>query len=145
MKKEFICCCGLYCEHCAVKAKITPAANTLYQEMVQAGFADVIDYIPGGSGFWPFLESMASGGLCASCKEGGGDPGCAIRICAREKGMEMCALCTEYPCLKFETFFQGYVECKQDNEILRTQGMEAWIVLQDDRLKRGYVYVNEKA
>ena len=59
MDKKFICYCGLYCENCAVMAKVAPAAKTLYDEMLKAGFEDVINYIPGGDGFGPFLKGMA--------------------------------------------------------------------------------------
>lgn len=139
MNKAYICYCGLYCENCAVMSKIAPAAKTLYKEMCDAGFEDVIQFIPGGEGFWPFLKEMAEVGLCISCKDGGGNPGCAIRICAKEKAVEVCALCEEYPCDKINAF-QGYPEMKQDNELIRTKGMDAWANLQDERRKNNFTY-----
>ena len=142
MNKTYICYCGLYCENCAVMTKVTPAAKVLYEEMRNAGFADVIQYIPGGDGFWPFLKSMAEDGICISCKDGGGNPDCAIRICAKEKEVEVCALCEEYPCDKINVF-QGYPEMKQDNELLRAQGMDAWAQLQDERRKNVFTYSRE--
>ena len=139
MDKAYICYCGLYCENCAVMTKVSPAAKLLYKEMGDAGFADVIQYIPGGDGFWSFLRGMAEDGICVSCKDGGGNPGCAIRICAKEKGVELCAWCDQYPCEKLDAF-HGYPEMKQDNELLRSQGMDAWAKLQDERRKSGFTY-----
>ena len=139
MDKTYICYCGLYCENCVVMAKITPAAKALYDEMRIAGFEDVINYIPGGDGFWPFLKGMAENGLCVSCKDGGGDPDCAIRLCAKEKEVELCAFCDEYPCGKIDAF-QGYSMIKQDNELIRAQGMDAWAKLQDERRQNGFTY-----
>ena len=139
MDRKYICYCGLYCENCAVMAKIAPAAKVLYEEMRDAGFEDVIGYIPGSDGFWPFLKGMAEDGICVSCKDGGGDPSCAIRICAKEKAVEICAFCEEYPCEKINAF-QGYPVMKQDNELLRAQGMDAWSALQDERRKSGFTY-----
>jgi hypothetical protein len=104
MDKKFSCYCGLYCKHCVVKVKVEPAAKVLYDEMKKAGFEDVISFIPGGEGFWPFLKSMANDGLCISCRDGSGDPDCTFRKCAKEKGVEMCAFCDEYPCDKFDAF-----------------------------------------
>jgi len=147
MNKAYICYCGLYCENCAVKAKVAPAAKTLYDEMVKAGFEGVIQYIPGGDGFWPFLKSMVEDGLCISCKDGGGNPGCAVRICAKEKAVEVCALCETYPCERFDAFFRqsvGYPTLKQDNALLREQGMAAWAKLQDERRRNGFTYSNDK-
>jgi len=142
MNKKYICYCGLYCENCAVMAKVAPAAKTIYDEMCKAGFEGVIEFIPGGEGFWPFLKSMAEEGLCVSCKDGGGDPGCAIRICAQERAVEMCALCDDYPCQKFDVFI-GFSIYKQDNDLLREQGMEAWAQLQEERRSKGFVYSND--
>ena len=143
MDKNFICYCGLYCENCAVKAKIGPAAKTLFKEMKKAGFDKIIQHIPGGDGFWPFLKVMADKGICTSCREGGGNPACAVRICAKEKGGEMCALCDNYPCEKMEEFFKNYKMLKQDNELVREKGMEAWARLQNERMARGYSYTEE--
>ena len=58
----------LYCENCAVKVKVEPAARALYDEMKNAGFEDVISFIPGGDGFWPFLEGMRRTVCGISCK-----------------------------------------------------------------------------
>ena len=51
MDKKYACYCGLYCENCAVKVKVEPAAKVLYEEMRAAGFEEIISYIPGGEGF----------------------------------------------------------------------------------------------
>ena len=140
MDKKYICYCGLYCENCAVKAKIGPASKTLYEAMKKAGFEEIINYIPGGEGFWPFLKNMTEQGLCNSCREGGGNPGCAVRICAKEKGVEMCALCESYPCDKINLFYRNYTTLEQDNALLREKGLEAWAKLQDERVKKGFTY-----
>jgi len=143
MDERYICYCGLYCENCSVKAKIEPAAKVLYKEMVAAGFEEVIDSIPGGSGFWPFLKYMAEVGSCTSCKEGGGDPGCAIRICASNKGVEMCAFCESYPCDIIGRFLSRHPALGRDNDLIREKGLEAWAKLQDERRARGFVYQDE--
>ena len=140
MNKEYICYCGLYCENCAVMAKVAPASKVLYDEMRKAGFEDVINFIPGGGGFWPFLKSMAENGICVSCIGGGGDPGCAIRLCAKERNVEACALCDDYPCEKIDVFLQKHPSLKQDNELFREQGVEAWGKLQDERRRNGFTY-----
>jgi len=140
MDKNYACYCGLYCENCSVKAKIQPAAKILYGEMKAAGFEEIIHFMPGGDGFWPFLKDMAENGTCSSCREGSGNPGCAVRICVREKGVEMCALCESYPCERFDAFFAGYPILEQDNALLRDKGWEAWGNLQDERHAVGFVY-----
>ena len=145
MNEKYICYCGLYCENCAVLAKVAPASKVLYEEMRKAGFEAIIPLIPGGDGFWPFLKGMVEDGLCVSCKEGSGNPGCDVRVCAQEKGIETCALCEKYPCEKFDAFFQGYPTLRQDNALLREHGMDAWANLQDERRVNGFTYADEKA
>ena len=148
MDKKFACYCGLCCEHCAVKVKVEPAAKVLYDEMRLAGFEEVIAFIPGGERFWPFLKGMADDGMCISCRDGGGNPGCALRICAKEKNVEMCALCDDYPCGKFAAFLEvtvGYSVLGQDNALLRDKGWGAWAELQDKRQADGFAYADNAA
>ena len=141
MNKEYMCYCGLYCENCSVKARVEPAAKVLYEEMKRAGFEGIIRFMPNGEGFWSFLKDAAENDICVSCKSGkGGNPACPIRICAKEKGVEMCALCGEYPCGKFGDASAMHTKWHQDNILLRGQGMEAWSKLQDERKARGFTY-----
>ena len=145
MNDRYICYCGLYCENCAVMAKVAPASQALYEEMKKAGFEDIIHYIPGGGGFWSFLKGMAEKGICISCKEGSGNPGCAVRVCAKDKDVEICALCGDYPCDKFDAFFAGYPVLQQDNALLREKGLDAWGKLQDERRANVFTYSDDKA
>ena len=143
MDKRFTCYCGLYCENCAYMAKITPAAKVLYDEMRKAGFEEIIHLFPGGDVFLPFLKRMAKG-ICVSCKDGSGDPGCKIRKCAKKKDVKMCALCEKYPCEKFDAIFQLNPILKHDNALIREQGMSAWAKLQDERRMNGFTYADER-
>ena len=142
MNKRYMCYCGLYCENCAVKAKVGPASIVLYDEMKKAGFEDIIHFIPDGEGFWRFLKSVAKEGACISCQEGSGNPGCIVRICAKEKGVEMCALCADYPCEKFDEFFKAYPVLKNDNDLLREKGLNEWNKMQEERESKGFTYTD---
>ena len=142
MNKRYACYCGLYCENCAVKAKVEPAAKVLHKEMKKAGFEEIIHFIPDGDGFWRFLKAVSEEGACISCREGSGNPGCAVRICAKEKDIAMCALCVEYPCEKFDEFFKGYPILKSDNDILRRQGFDEWSKMQEKRKEKEFSYTD---
>ena len=140
MNKEYICYCGFYCENCAVKVKVEPASKVLYEEMKKAGFEDIMRFLPDGDKFWSFLKGMAIDRVCVSCKAGSGDPNCAIRKCATEKGVEMCALCESYPCELFNKYFGGYPVLLGDNAVLREKSMEEWSKLQVERQAKGFTY-----
>lgn len=137
MDKKYACYCGLYCGNCAVKVKVEPAARVLYEEMAKLGFEEIMPFFPDGEKFWSFLKGMSTEGTCVSCKAESGNPACKIRLCAKEKNIEMCALCESYPCEHFSDFFEGYPFLKQDNLVLREKGWESWGELQDERQGKG--------
>ncbi len=143
MDSRYVCHCGLYCENCVTRATVVPAAKTLYREMKAAGFEDMIEMIPDGGPFWSFLRYMAEVGTCESCQAGSGNPGCEIRICARERGVEVCATCPDYPCERFSELFAGYPVLREDNALLRDQGMAAWADRQDRRRAEGFTYTGK--
>jgi hypothetical protein len=144
MDRKYTCCCGLYCKNCAVKVKVEPAAKVLYGEMRKLGFEEIMPFFSDGEKFWSFLKGMSVEGVCISCKAGSGNPNCKIRLCAKEKNIEMCALCESYPCKYFTDFFEGYPMLKHDNSILREKGWEAWGKLQDDRQVKGFGFTYAK-
>lgn len=144
MDKKYTCYCGLYCENCAVKVKVEPASRVLYDEMMKLGFEEIMSFFPDGEKFWSFLKAMSTEGVCISCKAGSGNPYCKVRLCAKEKNIEMCALCESYPCELFTDFFKGYPILKHDNSILREKGWDAWAKLQDERQADGFGFVYEK-
>ena len=126
MDKKYACYCVLYCENCAVKVKVEPAAKTLLNEMTKLGFGEIISFFPNGEKFWEFLKNISTKGICTSCKEGSGNPACKVKLCAKEKNIEMCAFCKSYPCEFFNDLFEGYPMLKHDNWILKEKGWRAW-------------------
>jgi len=144
MDKKYVCYCGLYCENCAVKAKVEPAAAILHNEMKSAFFEDIIHLIPDGEPFWRFLKSMSEKGVCISCQAGSGNPNCTVRICAKDKKIEACALCESYPCEKFDEYFKAYPTLINDNIMLRNKGFAEWFKMQDERRKEDFTYSGSK-
>lgn len=138
MDRKYACYCGLYCENCAVKVKVEPAAKVLHEEMAKLGFEEIMPFFPDGETFWRFLKGMSAEGVCVSCKAGSGNPACKVRLCAKEKDIEMCAFCKSYPCGLFTEFFEGYPMLKNDNAILKEKGWDSWGKLQDERHAKGF-------
>jgi len=140
MDSQYICYCGLHCENCVARAKIQPHSKAYYDEMKAFGFEELVHFVPGGDSFWAVLENLAQNGVCPSCREGGGSPDCAIRICAKEKGVEMCASCDQYPCAHFDYFSENHPVLIADNAFLKEKGMDEWAKLQDERRAEGFTY-----
>ena len=143
MEDKYICYCGLYCENCAVKAKVEPSAKVLHEEMLQAGFEDIIHFIPDGEAFWRFLTTISKQGSCISCQDGSGNPACRVRICAKEKGVELCALCDSYPCEIFGKYLEAYPMLEDDNAFFKENGRGEWMAMQAKRRAGGFTYTDE--
>ena len=137
MDRQYACYCGLYCGNCGVKVKVEPASKVLFEEMKKMGFEGIMPFFPDGQKFWSFLKGMSVDGVCISCRAGSGNPACKVRLCAKEKNVEMCAFCESYPCEHFLEFFKGYPSLEHDNSVLREKGWEEWEKLQDDRQAKG--------
>ncbi|MGE0076449.1 MAG: DUF3795 domain-containing protein [Bacteroidales bacterium] len=144
MDKNYACYCGLYCENCAVKVNVEPAAKVLYNEMQKLGFEGIMSFFPDGEQFWSFLKGMTTNGVCISCKAGSGNPACKVRLCAKERNVEMCAFCESYPCEHLQDLLDGYPLLKSDNSILRDNGWEAWGKHQDERHAKGIGFAYAK-
>jgi hypothetical protein len=60
------------------------------------------------------LEWMKKYAICAGCESGGGPPDCPTRICAREKGIELCSSCDDLPsCDNFDWLEDHGVKVKE--------------------------------
>lgn len=50
---------------------------------------------------------------------------CDIRGCCRDKGLENCAVCAQYPCAKLGEFLSGVPEARANLEHFRAAGRQA--------------------
>jgi hypothetical protein len=91
--------------------------------------------------FWKYLEHLTVlDKECPACRGGCGDPGCKIRMCAREKNQEICVYCNEYPCSYFENLAKQYPALLGDGKKLKEIGIDAWIEEQERRCRRCYCF-----
>jgi hypothetical protein len=144
MDNEQIAYCGIYCGNCCQLTNVGPEAKKLCESMKKAGYELYGPYIPGFEQFWIFLSDLAAKNGCHGCRKDGGNPYCKVRICAREKNVEICTLCEEYPCKEFDAFFSDYVTLKDDNSFLKEHGIERWLEMQSKRRAEGFTYTDAK-
>lgn len=97
--------CGLDCTRCValangeVRRLAARLSETLsgYEKMAarMAGFVPALAHYAEFQGVLEFLMS----GSCIGCRAGGSTaPFCAARVCFREKGVDFCFQCDEFPC-----------------------------------------------
>jgi len=109
--------------------------------MAEEGWPDWGADIPGFDPFWRFLEGLTDGG-CPGCRAGGGPPFCQIRHCARERALDLCSQCPDFPCPRIEALGAIYPILIADNRRLQAVGLAQWLDEQEDRARRGVVYAD---
>lgn len=135
--------CGLYCGLCAQRGRISHQASTLRASMANEGYEFWGQELTGFNEFWEFLTDLCDPDkACPGCRQGGGPPFCGIRKCARQRGVEICAFCEEYPCERVLALAKGYPTLIADGQRMREIGIEAWIQEQEKRAETGFAYVD---
>jgi hypothetical protein len=116
----------------------TALRNTLFIEGWQ-DFGEQI--IPDFKVFWSVLNRLADfDKACPGCREGCGDPGCHIRMCAKDRKVDVCPNCKQYPCEHIQTLARKYPNLISDGSRMKKIGIEVWIEEQENRRKTGFCY-----
>jgi hypothetical protein len=116
-KRDLVAYCGLYCDDClARKGRVADLATALKGELKQEGFEQFVEAVSDVPFFQALkkypeftevLELLANSRCERTCKEGGADHGCEVRICCTEKGIEGCWVCGEFVGCDKLTFLEG--------------------------------------
>ena len=86
--------CGIWCGSCVVGNGTLRELTRRYRQIVE-GYG-LEEWIPKEFDFNEFskgLESIQDTPICPGCRKGGGAPGCQLRACAVDRGMEDCVEC----------------------------------------------------
>jgi len=152
--KKLIGYCGIYCGKCGMyKGRIIAKVADDLKELI--GTHGYPEWVPKFGGidfkFAEFQKGLAyftkesSGCYCQEpCKAGGGVPGCKIKECAKEKGIEICFQCDKFPCKTLSKFFKNHPDYFKECERFKKLGMEEWLKLQIQEAEEGYCQVNRK-
>jgi len=149
---ELAAYCGLYCGACAIKnGQIRNTAGALQGMLAAYGYANwaplLAEFVPATKHFPEFegVLGWLTAQDCEGCPAGGGNPQCAIRLCAREKGLAGCWECTEVACEKLQGIDQGYPGAAESRQRIRQVGLEAWLVEMAARVTAGFSYLDVRA
>lgn len=101
--------CGITCGTCVLgNGTIAETAGKTKSYIAGYGIKEWAPMVPGGAEInWAetekTLEWMTKYANCQGCEKGGGPPDCTIRLCANEKGIQLCSQCGELDgCNKFD-------------------------------------------
>lgn len=140
-RRDLISYCGLYCDLCDSRSRIPKRAAALLDALVAAGHEHGAADRPGFEEFWSYLVGLADAdGVCRGCRAMGEVLGCEISRCARERGIEICVFCDEYPCDRIEEMLSQFPALRDEHARLKELGVDAWLDEQGERAKRGLCY-----
>jgi hypothetical protein len=142
--------CGLYCNACGIRqGKIKTAVNNLREIIACYGFDKIM---PELAKWEPTLKhynefSQVMDGLvkmfgdCPSCLQGGGDPDCKVRTCAKQKGYRTCAECSEAEtCENLAPYREGYKGLIPALQTIRQGSIESYVKEMQRKVDKGYSY-----
>jgi hypothetical protein len=112
-EEELVAYCGLYCGGCfSYQGKVADLARDLRKELRSSRFDKTAESLSKLSFFKTFedypqcyevLGAMVKLRCRKGCRNGGGNPTCAIKVCCNRKGYEGCWECGEFAeCKKME-------------------------------------------
>ncbi len=101
--------CGILCSTCPLgSGAVAESACLIRKHITDCQIPMWSPFVPGGEAIdWAAVDKaldwMTTYTRCAGCRNGGGPPDCAIRICAHERGYELCSFCGDLEgCTRFE-------------------------------------------
>lgn len=101
--------CGIICSACPLgSGVVAESASRTKQFISDCKIPEWSPFVPEGKDIDWALVDLALGWMtkyacCRGCENGGGPPDCTIRVCARERGYELCSSCVDLEsCTKFD-------------------------------------------
>ena len=151
---SFVGYCGLYCNACGIRQeKIKNAVNNLRGIIAHYGFdkmmPELAKWEPSFKHYSEFNQVMDGlvkmFGDCPGCLQGGGDPNCKVRKCAKEKNYRTCAECDEAEtCEPLAPYRKGYKGLTPAFKSIKQNGVTRYAEEMQKKVNEGYSYVEEK-
>jgi len=142
-ERDLLAFCGLYCGACGLRGLKEPAEE-MKRILDAYNYGEIAKFIPGMEEYPAFEKTLVefTKQFCPGCREGGGNPGCVIRICAKEKGLETCADCNEMPCEKARFITEGYPDVVENLKRIQQIGSDKWLEEQREKVAAGFSYTD---
>jgi len=128
--------CGVYCPNCEERCQIPQRASSLLKSMEAANYND---WCP--PAVWKFIQDMGTVTKVKRCRDGTcGSKTCGMKKCAKERGVELCPLCDDYPCEMIQHLASTDPTLIFDGRRMKEIGVEKWIDEQEARRANGFCY-----
>ncbi|MEW6184062.1 MAG: DUF3795 domain-containing protein [Bacillota bacterium] len=125
--------CGLDCSRCARYGggEIKKLAAELIKRLegFEKAAAKIGDFVPALKGYPQFREilNFFTQADCSGCRYGEAPfPLCAAKTCFKEKGVDFCFQCGEYPCERNRFHPELHDHWRHSNDRMKEIGVEAY-------------------
>jgi hypothetical protein len=145
--------CGLYCGACGIyQGKIKTAVENLQNTIKAYGFNNFADQLANWEPafkhhkeFEQVLEAYKKlFGECPGCIQGGGDPECKARVCAKQKSYTTCTECTSMETCEHLESWRKNPKFSQRTQRIKQLGATKYVQEMADKVKTGYCYLDEQ-
>ena len=147
--------CGLYCNACGIRQeKIKTAVNNLRGIIAAYGFdkmmPELAKWEPSFKHYNEFdqvMDGLAKMfGGCPGCFQGGGDPNCKARSCAKQRGFRTCAECDEAEtCENLAPYRKGYKGLLPGLQSIRQNGIGRYAEEVQKEVDEGRYYLEKSS
>ena len=141
---------GLYCNACGIRqGKIKTAVNNLRDTIAAYGFDKIMPELakwePSLKHYNEFSQVMDGlvkmFGDCPGCLQGGGDPNCKVRTCAKQKGYRTCTQCDETEtCEPLAPYREGYGKLTEALQNIKQKSIDKYAEEMQKKVDEGYSY-----
>lgn len=145
--------CGLYCNACGIRQrKIKNAVDNLRGIIAVYGFDKIMPELAKWEPSFKYyseFDQVMNGlvtmfGDCPGCLQGGGDPNCKVRNCAKQKSYRTCAECSETEtCESLAPYREGHKGLIPALQSIRQNGIERYAEEVQKKVDAGYSYTDE--
>lgn len=136
---SYVTYCGLYCKLCGEAGRIPKQCAQLLDSLIAEDWEDF-----GDKDLMEKLRKLSKRGSNGfGCRSGAcGDPSCKIRKCAKERMMDVCSSCKDYPCDKMKGLAKKEPTLVADGTRQKEIGLAKWVEEQEERCKTGFCYAD---
>jgi len=139
--------CGLYCLACGIyQGKVKQAVVNLRKVIKAYGFdkipAELSKWEPAFHHYREFEEVLSGFERlfqdCPGCRRNGGDAGCVMRECCKQKSLVLCANCIEMQsCHELARMAKAL----EESQTIKLFGAEKWVEEMQKKVSNGYCYL----
>lgn len=132
--------CGVCCDHCGMRTRISEIAKNLKRFIEAYGYAEWIHNITQEFNFDNLMKGLnwLANSTCPGCHESGGMPRCGVRACCFERKLENCYFCDLFPSCEKLNYQKETYNIEKNFENIKQTGYAEWLREQEKKCREEF-------